>query len=471
MKGIFLLGLLVLVFLLSGRANAESSYWKNYFSTEERKAVQKNAEKYTISEIKSKSEKWKGIIRGYNIKNGTISDDDIKKNGIDTDKIKGLGDYVDGKVSNGVTPQDFSADNLTGSYAALNGSQITNINPLNITGGGNLNIGGGKLFVDVTSGNVGIGTIIPGAKLQIGNGALSNSVDAQVLVARDVDDLISGNGHAFSDSSDVTRGGTIGYNSFDARINIGGVNNFDHYAGFQFSPTYESVGTINNIYGLYAGMSVSSGVVDKYFGVYANNPTGAGVINNNYGVFINTLTKGLNNWSIYTGSAASLFGGDVLLHNPSGTAGTGANLYYTSGSTKAYEALISHELVSSSQGNLHFKVRTNSTVGVAGLGELLTLNGGVTGGVVIKGVNALSTASALNITDSNNLSLIKVLNNGYVGIGTTDPKTKLEVDGIIKTKERATATCDADAKGGIYFDSDDNHFYGCNGTIWVQLDN
>ncbi|RLE44179.1 hypothetical protein DRJ22_06160 [Candidatus Woesearchaeota archaeon] len=25
--------------------------------------------------------------------------------------------------------------------------------------------------------------------------------------------------------------------------------------------------------------------------------------------------------------------------------------------------------------------------------------------------------------------------------------------------------------GSIYFDSDDNHFYGYNGTAWVQLDN
>jgi hypothetical protein len=25
--------------------------------------------------------------------------------------------------------------------------------------------------------------------------------------------------------------------------------------------------------------------------------------------------------------------------------------------------------------------------------------------------------------------------------------------------------------GAIYYDSDDNHFYGYNGTSWVQLDN
>lgn len=127
-KLIFLLAFFIFGFTLN--ANAQSSYWKNYFSSEERKAVQKNAEKYTISEIESKSEKWKELIRGYHIKNGTITDEDIKE--IGTDKISGLGDYIDQKISGSSTPQtpqDFSADNLTGSYAALDGSQIINLNP------------------------------------------------------------------------------------------------------------------------------------------------------------------------------------------------------------------------------------------------------------------------------------------------------------------------------------------------------
>jgi hypothetical protein len=60
--------------------------------------------------------------------------------------------------------------------------------------------------------------------------------------------------------------------------------------------------------------------------------------------------------------------------------------------------------------------------------------------------------------------------NAKVGIGTTTPATKLDVDGIIKTQPRSTATCDTLSEGGIYFDSDDNHFYGCNGSTWIRLD-
>ncbi|NCA93768.1 MAG: hypothetical protein EOM84_01175 [Sphingobacteriia bacterium] len=154
LKRTLVLGFFVLAFLLSPDARAESSYWKNYFSSEERKAVVKNAEKYTIKEIKTKSKKWKGIIRGYNIKNGTISDEDIKDNGISTDKISGLRDYVNEKIQGSSTPQDFSADNLTGTYAALDGSQITGLNPGNISIG-SLNLGGGTF----TAGALSVGDI------------------------------------------------------------------------------------------------------------------------------------------------------------------------------------------------------------------------------------------------------------------------------------------------------------------------
>ena len=62
------------------------------------------------------------------------------------------------------------------------------------------------------------------------------------------------------------------------------------------------------------------------------------------------------------------------------------------------------------------------------------------------------------------------LKNGNVGIGDITPTTKLDVNGIIKTAPRSTATCNSTIEGGIYYDSDDNHFYGCNGTSWIRLD-
>jgi hypothetical protein len=51
--------------------------------------------------------------------------------------------------------------------------------------------------------------------------------------------------------------------------------------------------------------------------------------------------------------------------------------------------------------------------------------------------------------------------NGNVGIGTTGPNTKLDVNGSIRTRPASTATCNANTVGSIYYDSDDCNFYGC----------
>jgi len=70
-----------------------------------------------------------------------------------------------------------------------------------------------------------------------------------------------------------------------------------------------------------------------------------------------------------------------------------------------------------------------------------------------------------------NCNRMTIRGSGDVGVNTEEPKTTLEVNGVIKTTPRSTATCNTDTEGGFYYDSDTNHFYGCNGTSWVQLDN
>lgn len=51
-----------------------------------------------------------------------------------------------------------------------------------------------------------------------------------------------------------------------------------------------------------------------------------------------------------------------------------------------------------------------------------------------------------------------------------DNEVRVYADFYVSTKS-TPISCSDSTKGGIYFDTDDNHFYGCNGTIWVQLDN
>ena len=71
-----------------------------------------------------------------------------------------------------------------------------------------------------------------------------------------------------------------------------------------------------------------------------------------------------------------------------------------------------------------------------------------------------------------------IIYSGNAGIGTIEPKTKLEVNGVIKTTPAGSApVCDADSEGGIYYNSSDKNFYGCrydsgaSAYVWAQLNN
>ena len=47
----------------------------------------------------------------------------------------------------------------------------------------------------------------------------------------------------------------------------------------------------------------------------------------------------------------------------------------------------------------------------------------------------------------------------------------LEVDGLLRLgKFEEAPECDRDNEGGTYYNEKEKHFYGCNGTDWLQLD-
>jgi hypothetical protein len=91
-----------------------------------------------------------------------------------------------------------------------------------------------------------------------------------------------------------------------------------------FSSTIQldaNTGAVAYGWGYYSTVSVASGatLTDlRHF--HATDTSGAGTLTTQYGLKIENLTKGATNWSIYTGTAPSLFGGVVQLASGSASA-------------------------------------------------------------------------------------------------------------------------------------------------------
>lgn len=140
------------------------------------------------------------------------------------------------------------------------------------------------------------------------------SPDAAYLINRTFSSG-SSNAHGYRDNTIFGRA-TYAYAAFDAAFTIGtgGSNNYDHAAGFQPRITFNSSGTLSNHYGMFEAFTLSGGgTVTNSYGGYFEDATGTGTIGAQYGLYVTDLAKGTTNWSVYTGSANSRFGGNVLL--------------------------------------------------------------------------------------------------------------------------------------------------------------
>lgn len=269
-----------------------------------------------------------------------------------------------------------------------------------------------ELPLTVTAaGLVGIDNAAPLVPLHVGAQNVSNSSDAMVLVSRAVSSG-SGNGHAFSDSTNFNRSGTVAYNSFDARCTLSGSNNYDHYAGFQAAPTIGTSGTTTHLYNFATAPTVSAGTVTNSYGLYVSDPAGAGAVTNNYGLYVPSLTKGgTKNFAVYTaGTTKSYFGGNVglgteapnsLLHVHSGSIQFGnAGVDATVGtqaifSAVGYPTTYLHTIRSSQSATLYNSFLVFDICnGASTTNEVLRLFGN--GNVGIGGISALGT-SAVNV--------------------------------------------------------------------------
>ena len=135
--------------------------------------------------------------------------------------------------------------------------------------------------------------------------------------------------------------------------------------------------------------------------------------------------------------------------------------HYTNGDLGSHNIGIGYgALTDMGRGNGNVQLG-NSTIGSIKSGEL--------NNVVAIGnwMNNLTTSN----TDSNTILLGNQSSNPNspkVGVGTYKPQAKLDVAGAVRVADDSSA-CTTTNRGTIRFST--NHFYGCDGTTWKQLDN
>ncbi|HJT75131.1 MAG TPA: hypothetical protein VJ720_13950, partial [Chitinophaga sp.] len=255
-----------------------------------------------------------------------------------------------------------------------------------------------------------IGNISAEGKFSIGNGLGVSPIPSgsYIIINRKTDIALDQNEHSFQDLTIFEKSvAAKAHASYDARTIIQGSVNYDHYAAFQSLPEFKGSGVMTNLYGAYIAGVISAGTVTNRYGIIIQDITGAGALTTNYGIFINNLTKGTNNYSIYTGTAVTRLGGDLRLHNVNTAVGTGSLIDFRAGSgsdgTGIVLAQILSELIgSTTQANLHFKVRTGAGTPPAGMTEILTLLGGSSFGV---GINQTAPAARLHVNGSTRLDI------------------------------------------------------------------
>ena len=73
--------------------------------------------------------------------------------------------------------------------------------------------------------------------------------------------------------------------------------------------------------------------------------------------------------------------------------------------------------------------------------------------------------------NTNSGQIVTILDGGNVGIGTTTPAVKLDINGYAKVLQTSTTTaCSAAIQGSIFYNQANNNFWGCGASSsWTQL--
>lgn len=118
----------------------------------------------------------------------------------------------------------------------------------------------------------------------------------------------------------VTADTTATFQGLYSRVTTMGAK---HYSGdivSMYARVASNATLVDNLYGLWASISVTGGTSTNTYSVYIPTPLGAATITNSYGLYISDHNRGSTlNYAIYTGLGDVRFGDDLLVASPNAT--------------------------------------------------------------------------------------------------------------------------------------------------------
>ena len=300
---------------------------------------------------------------------------------------------------------------------------------------GDLIVNTNQLYIQKSSGNVGIGNTGPTEKLTVRSSTASTTLISNVANFE----------HIFSDAVGLA--------------NIG--------SGLLFSAEADdsSVVNLSQIASVFGNASSTIPQTDLRFYTRDSGALAERVRitkEGNVGIGTTTPSTKLDIWgNLQVGTSST-----PVLYVDTATGYVGIGTRSAASSLDVYDTSDAQLTLTQTDASNYaqFKVDANGNLTITPSGGDITLpNGDI----------YICSGSACGITSVDGTGNVVIENNlfvesGNVGIGTTDPKTKLDVDGAIKIGTQDT--CDADSAGAVRYDSSVKKFYGCDGTSWLSLE-
>ena len=355
--------------------------------------------------------------------------------------------------------------NLTGSGNIGMGNMVYAINSGNMTG--ILNIGIGNTQYHLNTGNmegeknIGIGY----DSYYVYNGDITNTASNNIALGNNIYRLTNTTTSTFSGFKNIGIGTEVyrlSAGSLTGKRNIGMGESVFSIGSGDFTGD-DNIGIGNN------AMQVTGGIEGKYNIALGYNGMLTG------GKLTGTDNIGIGRYTMQVSGGIIGNYNIALGYQTMNTSGTG-KLVGTDNIAIGSEAL--HPDYNTDIGSYNIGIGNRALYGGMANGnaniqigndDIGTTVAGQLNNVVAIGneVNNLATYN----TDSNTILLGNQSSNPNspkVGVGTYKPQAKLDVAGAVRVADDSSA-CTTTNRGTIRFSG--NHFYGCDGTTWKQLDN